>query len=221
LGGSEKNMSLKKRSREEEKEESSKVDVFEMLASDLLSYVLSFSFRDYVRISRVSHRFRFITRQKGFWRCVGLYGLKNIVPTHILKEVDFFYDLKLEDLPWMWLGCVVSAPSEFYVSVNCYSFKTYHTSTRVMELSWDSQKGYYSQRIVQGDRTSITYFRHPFLRKRVYRVVGNKVIYIYVEIYDPKTQKTWYGEPPPEKEPITWNNMHLLYPNKDCFGIWI
>ena len=88
-------MSLKKRSREEEeKDESSKLDSFDMIPNDLLSYLLSFSFRDYVRISLVSRRFRFVTRQKGFWRCAGLYGLRNIVPARILKQVDFSYDLK-------------------------------------------------------------------------------------------------------------------------------
>ena len=63
------------------------------------------------------------------------------------------------------------------------------------------------------------YFSHAFLRKMVCLRINNSFINTYVEIYDPKTQKTWYGEPGTVNYDA--KKSLLLYPNKDSFGIWI
>jgi F-box-like len=203
------------------------------LPNDLLSYVLSFSFRDYARISRVSHRFRFVTRQKGFWRLAALYAFKNKIPENILKEFDFFYGLEPDDPPFGWLNELFLNHLQQFATIEkrrsvyftYYKDRVTNSSKKILQIFWWSGCDYYAFKIYTSissfaqDSTKvarITYFKHPFLRKRIIKQGSTT----YVEIWDQTKQMTWSGEPGCGEE-ISVNQLQLLLPKSDSFGFWI
>ena len=204
---------------------------FDSLSNDLLSYVLSFSFKDYAQISRVSRRFRLITHQKGFWRCVGLYAFRHTIPKNILKEVDFFHGLEPNDPPFGWLGSLIS--DSFHILKTNIMYLVYYKNARTSEtlrktlsINLYSNYEYYSQKIFFSYRNftfssekpiRITYFKHPFLRRRII----NRGFTTYVEIWDETKQMTWSGEPGCDEERVIGDQLHLLLPKNDTFGFWI
>jgi hypothetical protein len=147
-----------------------------------------------------------------------------------LKEVDFFYDLKPEDPPWGWLGCVVCKNAMRVCKqglVFTYFRDLRSAEKRTLKWGWQNKGKEYMVVLAQLDSTfkfidskpiRSIYFSHDLLRKVVSLKINDSFIYTYVEIWDPNSQKTWYGEPG-----ITeyQDKASLLYPNKDCFGIWI
>jgi F-box-like len=155
------------------------------LSNDLLSYVLSFSFKDYAQISRVCRRFRFVTHQKGFWRCVGLYAFRHSIPKNILKDVDFFHGLEPNDPPFGWLGSMLCDQFDWFTEHNavflvhyrdCNLCKLSFIVRKTLKITFYTNQECYNQMIFFGRRNftvvrekpcHITYFNTPILRKRI------------------------------------------------------
>lgn len=211
----------------------SKADAFEAISSDLCLYLLRFAYKDYARLVRVCRRFWTILRSKEYWKWVGKYALKDMVPTHVLQDVDFFHGLTSNDPPWGWLGSLVLGRFEF----NSENKKLYilgftHENGLYPELriSWLTKSKAYSLTISKADDEFLrpvpsfghaTYFNHPFLKKRSIFYHRKTIINYYVQLWDEEKQKTWYGESGHMEGIIEEDTLHLLYPNEKSSGVWV
>lgn len=116
-----------------------KADAFGSIPSDLCLYLLSFAYKDYARLVRVCRRFWTLCRSKEYWKWAGKYALKDMVPAHVLQDVDFFHGLEPNDPPWGWLGSLVLGRFEFD-SKDGKVYMLYYTSENEwypeLRISW-------------------------------------------------------------------------------------
>lgn len=211
----------------------SKADAFDLISSDLSLYLLSFAYKDYARLVRVCRRFWTLCRSKEYWKWVGKYALKNILPAYVLQDVDFFHGLEPNDPPWGWLGSLVI--NNIHMNKTGRLWLVYYKNIdvmlrRYMSFSFESSIKYYSLGIYTGDLKfaiehgtpfRVTYFKHPFLQKRTFTHAQNFCFNSYVEIWCPEKQKMWYGEPGYMSGYLTHETLNLLYPNEKSLGVWV
>lgn len=205
----------------------SKADAFDLISSDLCLYLLSFAYKDYARLVRVCRRFWTLCRSKEYWKWVGKYALKDMVPAHVLQDVDFFHGLEPNDPPWGWLGSLVLGRFKFKMDkLRLMYYKDNDNALRISVFN-----NYYSLATVIMDVhfqipnhtiAKISYFHHPFLIRRAIYCNGENSVNYYVEIRDSTRQQTWYGESGHLKGRISGESaLHLLYPNEKSLGVWV
>jgi len=183
----------------------------------------------------VCRRFHTLLVHKDYWRWVGKYALRNMVPTHVLQDLDFFHGLGAEDPPWAWLGSLVLNRIQYeHRQKNLYFMWYKHKGplNTVLRLSWLFSSKAYSLGITNvgedfsspsGESSHYTYFGHAFLRKRTVFYIdnGDDNVNCYVELWDAEKQKTWYGEPGCIRGKLYESTLHLLWPKEGSFGVWI
>lgn len=180
------------------------------LPVDVLTYLLGFAWNCTYRLALVSKRFLSITRGRAFWRLLGQHALKNDFSDFILKDVNFFWDLKEEDHPHTWLwGLISPIERRSYhidrrVSVT-FRRKDSNECFRILKPSKKTRSRYYLLRYSSNSKYLAIQplnlvkrvcfnSKHRFSEVYMYLDgIPRKVITLYVEYWDSIQQKYWCG----------------------------
>lgn len=175
----------------------------EFYNKDILIYMLSFAYENTFNLALVSKSFFWITRSHMYWKYIAHHYLKNIVPSIILKEVDFFYDP-----PWYFLGSILcpTNPPEITPSPGKgVAFPSVGITYDSWALNWTrSSNGYsplnsFAITLVKDDDIHdspvlVTYFNEPRYRKlALVPTTEGTLRILYSEFWSEDHTRIWCG----------------------------
>lgn len=204
------------------------------LQQDVLTYLLSFAWYHTYRLALVNKQFLSITRSKSYWRALGQHALKGFLPECVLKEVDFFYDLKPKHGPHGWLWGLVSKPDTNpdtayaryeLMPMNCvFRLKDSRKCLRITTFGGCTNNQFMFMRyktkrygLVEGPRNMIAriFFNFPSRRKDVITFTdytSSDIDIVYAEYWDTEHEQLWCGM-------VKIDGSEWI--ERNGFGVWV
>jgi len=206
--------------------------------TSLLVHLLSYAWKDTFNLSLVCKRFAEIIRtSRPYWKAVGLFALKDIIPKEIILEVDFFFGLRPEDHPYSWMWCMFNNQ---YATKNRKDYLVFQflqdrnrTERRILEVFWDhpnEPKNCFTQGLLVADFPGFV-LKETFMRGRLFnakdflvqvgilRMRNGKWFdqWSYGEAYNKDRTRVWCGA-------VTFREMisgDYVYEPLEPFGDWV
>lgn len=203
----------------------------EIVPSVVLTYILSFAWLDLYRLAFCLSTFLSITRSRVFWKELGKRALHRWIPSCILEEVDFFYDLRPEDPPHSWLWGLFHKESRvdnvkslnYNITNQGCIFRRINSEECLMITTIGfTGKEFMIMRYKTTKHHDLYPDKHTFVKRYYFNfdtavrdvlLWSNKPVIVYVEHWDNEHEKMWCGliEDTNEEE---WKEF-------EDFGVWV
>lgn len=201
----------------------------------LMTHLLAYAWKSTYHLALVCKRFWIITKSHAYWTALAKHALKDMIPSQILNQVNFFYFHKETDPSHLFLQSLLKKPQAIKMENNSIEF---YSTDVAFDITWfDDNSTVYScymgetrtkgEKVTIGARQVRVYFNSPSgLQKLVWNDMqkrdGSKVSkYHYCELYDSQTGLTWYGQPgTTETHTSVLPGADLLKPGPHSFGVW-
>lgn len=208
---------------------------------DLLAHILAYAWKHTYHIALVCKRFYAITKTKRYWTALAKHALSPQIPQRILPLVNFFFFCKPEDPVYL---CLQGILTKKYRPQSCENaVRLFYPIDGIrlgrLIISWEITGECYMlehgnimnatpRSFIYGETHTIVSFGHHDIQKVVWVNVHLPSRsfpvsrYQYCEVYCPKRNQTWYGQPGILESPTdVLLDYEELYPSVYSFGVWV